>query len=50
MDVGDKLSRSVDISESITRGLQKRVQAATERFQERARKVLSGLPGAAAVH
>ncbi len=49
MDVGDKLSR-IDISESITRGLQKRVQAATERFQERAREVLSGLPGAAAVH
>jgi hypothetical protein len=46
MDVGDTLSGSVDISESITRGL----QAATERFQERARKVLSGRPGAAAVH
>ena len=48
MDVGDKLSRSFDISEAITHGLQKRVQAATERFQERARKALSGPPGASA--
>jgi len=45
MNVGDKLSRSVDISERITGVLQKRMQAATERFQERARKALSGPAG-----
>ena len=44
MDVADKLSRSFDISERITRVLQKRVQAATERFQERARKALGSPP------
>jgi len=35
MDIGQKLSRSVDISERITRVLQNRVQTATERFGER---------------
>src|SRR4249920_778339 len=44
MDVGDKLSRSFEISERITGVLQKRVQNATERFQKRAREALSGLP------
>ena len=37
MDIGQKLSRSADISERITRVLQNRVQTATERFGERVR-------------
>ena len=48
MDTGEKLSRSVDISERITRVLQKRVQTATERFRERAQAAAKGLQPAAA--
>jgi pimeloyl-ACP methyl ester carboxylesterase len=49
MDIGEKLSRSVEISERITRVLQHRVQTATERFRERVQKAAQGLqPGAAA--
>jgi len=48
MQIGDKLSRSVHISERITRVLQQRVQTATERFQDRTRKALSGIGPAAA--
>jgi pimeloyl-ACP methyl ester carboxylesterase len=49
MDIGEKLSRSVEISERITRVLQHRVQTATERFRERVQMAAQGLqPGAAA--
>jgi hypothetical protein len=49
MDLGGKLSRSVDISERITRELQHRLQTATERFRERTREATQGMqPGAAA--
>jgi pimeloyl-ACP methyl ester carboxylesterase len=48
MDIGEKLSRSVDISERITRVLQKRVQTANERFGERAQAAAKGLQPAAA--
>jgi pimeloyl-ACP methyl ester carboxylesterase len=37
MNIGEKLSRSVDISERITKVLQHRLQVATERFQDRLR-------------
>jgi pimeloyl-ACP methyl ester carboxylesterase len=48
MDIGDKLSRSVDISERITRVLQHRLQIATERFRERAQKAAEEMQPAAA--
>jgi pimeloyl-ACP methyl ester carboxylesterase len=48
MKNSDKLSRSVDISERITRVLQGRVQAATERFQQRSQKALGSMPDPAA--
>ena len=48
MDIGEKLSRSVDISERITRVLQRRLQTATERFRERAEKAVKGMQPAAA--
>ncbi len=48
MQIGDKLSRSVDISERITRVLQHRLQAATERFRERVQKAAQGMQPAAA--
>ena len=48
MQIGDKLSRSVDISERITRVLQHRLQAATERFRERMQKAAQGMQPAAA--
>jgi pimeloyl-ACP methyl ester carboxylesterase len=48
MDIGEKLSRSVDISERITRVLQNRVQAATERFRERVQRAAQGIQPAAA--
>ena len=38
MDIGQKLSRSVDISERITKVLQNRLQVATERFRARVQK------------
>ena len=43
MDVGEKLSRSVDISERITRVLQNRAQTATERFRERVEAAMQGM-------
>jgi pimeloyl-ACP methyl ester carboxylesterase len=48
MDIGEKLSRSVDISERITRVLQRRLQTATERFRERVEKAAQGMQPAAA--
>jgi pimeloyl-ACP methyl ester carboxylesterase len=48
MDIGEKLSRSVDISERITRVLQHRLQTATERFRERVEKAAQGMQPAAA--
>ena len=48
MDIGEKLSRSVDISERITRVLQNRVQTATERFRERVQKAEQGMQPAGA--
>jgi hypothetical protein len=48
MDIGEKLSRSVDISERITRVLQNRVQTATERFRERVQKAAQETQPAAA--
>ncbi|HEX5767239.1 MAG TPA: DUF3141 domain-containing protein [Burkholderiales bacterium] len=48
MDLGQKLSRSVDISERITRVLQQRLQAATERFRSRVEAATKGLQPAAA--
>jgi len=48
MQTGDKLSRSVDISERITRVLQHRLQTATERFRERVQKAAQGMQPAAA--
>ena len=48
MDIGNKLSRSVDISERITHVLHQRVQAANERFQKRAKAAMQGLQPAAA--
>jgi Protein of unknown function (DUF3141) len=48
MDIGDKLSRSVDISERITRGLQHRLQTATERFRKRTQEATQGIQPAAA--
>jgi len=47
MDIGEKLSRSADISERITRVLQKRLQTATERFGERTQKAVQGIQPAA---
>jgi len=47
MDTGQKLSRSVDISERITRELQHRLQIAAERFRERAQKAMQGMQPAA---
>src|SRR5689334_2527745 len=43
MDIGEKLSRSVDISARITHVLQNRVQTATERFGERVQKAAQRL-------
>jgi pimeloyl-ACP methyl ester carboxylesterase len=43
MDIGEKLSRSVDISERITRVLQQRLHAAAERFRERTQKFAEGI-------
>ena len=43
MDIGEKLSRSADISERITRVLQKRLQTATERYGERMQKAMQGI-------
>jgi pimeloyl-ACP methyl ester carboxylesterase len=48
MDTGEKLSRSVDISQRITRVLQHRLQTATERFRERVQKAAQGMQPAAA--
>jgi pimeloyl-ACP methyl ester carboxylesterase len=48
MNTGEKLSRSVDISERITRVLQDRVQTATERFRERVQKAQQGMQPALA--
>jgi len=48
MDIGEKLSRSVDISERITRVLHDRVQTATERFRDRVEKAGQGMQPAAA--
>ena len=48
MQTGDKLSRSVDISERITRVLQHRLQTATERFRERVQKAAQDIQPAAA--
>ena len=48
MDTGEKLSRSVDISERITRVLQHRLQTATERFRERTQEAAQGMQPAAA--
>ena len=48
MQIGDKLSRSVEISERITRVLQHRLQAATERFRERVQEASQGMQPAAA--
>jgi len=48
MDIGEKLSRSTDISERITRVLQHRLQTATVRFQERVQKAAQGMQPAAA--
>jgi pimeloyl-ACP methyl ester carboxylesterase len=48
MDLGDKLSRSVDISERITRVLKHRLQTATERFRERVQKAVQAMQPAAA--
>ena len=48
MDIGEKLSRSADISERITRVLHRRVQVANERFQKRAQAAIQGLQPAAA--
>jgi pimeloyl-ACP methyl ester carboxylesterase len=48
MDTGEKLARSVDISERITRVLQRRLQVATEQFQKRSQAALQGLQPAAA--
>ena len=48
MDIGEKLSRSVDISERITPVLQSRLQTATERFRERVQKATQGMQPAAA--
>jgi pimeloyl-ACP methyl ester carboxylesterase len=42
MDTGKKLARSVDISERITRVLQRRVQVANEQFQKRVQKASGG--------
>jgi pimeloyl-ACP methyl ester carboxylesterase len=48
MDIGEKLSRSTDISERITRVLQHRLQMATERFRERVQKAAQEMQPAAA--
>jgi hypothetical protein len=48
MDAGEKLSLSYDISARITRGLQRRIQVANERFQARIQKVLGGFAGSPA--
>ena len=48
MQTGDKLSRSVDISERITRVVQHRLQTATERFRERVQSAAQGMQPAAA--
>jgi pimeloyl-ACP methyl ester carboxylesterase len=48
MNIGEKLSRNVDISERITRVLHNRVQTATERFRERVQKAAQGVQPAAA--
>jgi pimeloyl-ACP methyl ester carboxylesterase len=48
MDIGEKLARSVDISERITRVLQRRVQVANEQFQKRVQKASGGQPAGSA--
>ncbi len=48
MNTGEKLSRSVDISERITRVLQNRVQTATDRFRGRVQKAVQDMQPAAA--
>ena len=48
MNPGDKLSRSVDISERITRVLQHRLQVANEHFRERTQKATQAMQPAAA--
>jgi len=48
MNIGEKLSRSVDISERITRVLQQRLQVATERFQSRTNAAYSAIGSGAA--
>ncbi|HET7366005.1 MAG TPA: hypothetical protein VFJ70_20710 [Burkholderiales bacterium] len=48
MNIGEKLSRSVDISERITRVLQHRLQIANERFRERVRKATQDIQPATA--
>ena len=48
MNTGEKLSRSADISELITRVLQNRVQTATYRFRGRVQKAVQDLQPAAA--
>jgi hypothetical protein len=47
MDIGEKLSRSVDISARITKVLQNRLQVATERFRARSQKALQAMQPAA---
>jgi pimeloyl-ACP methyl ester carboxylesterase len=48
MQISDKLSRSVDISERITRVLQHRLQTASERFRHRVQKAAQDIQPAAA--
>jgi pimeloyl-ACP methyl ester carboxylesterase len=48
MDAGEKLSRSVEISERIARVLQQRLQTAGERFRERTQKAAQAVQPAAA--
>src|SRR5512138_2731114 len=48
MDIGEKLSRSVEISERITRVLQNRLQIANERFRERVNEAAQAMQPAAA--
>ena len=48
MDLGNKLSRSVDISERITRALKHRLQVATERFRDRTKQAAQAMQPAAA--
>jgi hypothetical protein len=48
MQISDQLSRSVDISERITRVLQHRLQTASERFRDRVQKAAQDIQPAAA--